>query len=191
MNIANQLLKTIKNSSCQRIFHAGYRPISLEIQGSDWRCNARVLNDAAHHGGRDDTGQRVKRAVDCDHRAALRHRGEFAQHRRAHHVDRALPPRRRPRLGRARRPARRPDRRDADDHGTAANRGRSRLNPSPVGRGRGPRGEAEVGGGGVTVSQRSCRYAPHARPHPLRPRPPHRGGAECPPAARNRPWPRG
>ena len=52
----------------------------------------RALDHAAHHIGREDTGERIERAVDRDHRAALRHRRELADHRRTDHVDRAAQP---------------------------------------------------------------------------------------------------
>ena len=45
-NIASQHLGIIKNSSYQRLFHKGYRSISLEVQGADWRCNTCVWIDA-------------------------------------------------------------------------------------------------------------------------------------------------
>ena len=48
-----------------------------------------MLDHAAHHRRRHDAGERVERAVDRDHGAALRYRRELAEHRRADHIDRA------------------------------------------------------------------------------------------------------
>ena len=50
---------------------------------------ARILDHVAHDRGRDDAGQRVKRAIDRDDGATLRYRRELAQHRRADHISRS------------------------------------------------------------------------------------------------------